>query len=540
MTRRGRSALLWSARIGLAAGFVLVGLHAHRALILDGLPLSADEAGHALPAARMALALGHGDLGGFATASLRELVWPFVHPWVVASFFLLFGISAHVARASSLLTFGAALCLVPPFARAISRPAPENSGPAPPMLGWPSAAILVATAPWGLVCAVMGEPLGMLLTLLTLWAAARAAGERGVAVHVLCGLLAAAAFLTKYGYGVPLIAALLLALAWRIPELGWRPLLAALAGALAPAVAWGCAVFAREPHRFDEFLGILLNKDEGLHGLEDALFYGKALSNFVGWPLGIAVLLLLLWTMLRRAEPARLPSVLFVGSALLLLTLHPNKQQRYLWPALPVMLVLAETEAAQRLRRWRGVLVLWPAAAILAFVAANPLSQVTQAAASAGELRGSRTIVDFVADTVPPLQPGLFLGTTGLLPHYALTWELLERDGREPEVDLLTFPGDTGWDPRFRQGYPAEMRPEYAQVLRRALATRRYRSVVTLALGEKSPFRPPWLAKWDAWGQNYVSAMGDQAGESGYVLRAERSFPGDEAVVRVYVPGAGR
>jgi hypothetical protein len=230
--------------------------------------------------------------------------------------------------------------------------------------------------------------------------------------------------------------------------------------------------------------------------------------------------------------------VLFVASALLLLTLHPNKQTRYLWPVLPVLLVLAETEAARWVRRWRRVAVLWPAAAVLLFLAPRPFSRVTEAASSVAELRGARAIVGFAADAVAARQPVLFLGTTGLLPHYALTWELVEREGREPEVDLLTFPGDTGWDPRFRQGYPAEMRPEYAERLGEALGSRRYGSVVTLALAESSPFRPPWLAKWDAWGQNYVRAMDEQAGESGYVLQAERSFPADGSVVRAYVPAS--
>jgi hypothetical protein len=536
MMRSDRPVVFAAARVGLVAAFVLLGLHAHRALILDGLPLHADEAGHALPAARMALALGEGDLRGFASTSLHELVWPFLHPWVIASFFLAFGISAHVARAASLLTFAAALGLLPAFARAIAPKDATAPGPTPPMLGWLSVAILVAAAPWDLVCAVMGEPLGMLLTLLTLWAAAHAAGGRDLAAHALCGLLAAAAFFTKYGYGVPLIAAVFLALAWRVPELGWRPLLAALLGALAPVTAWACAVFGREPQRIDELLGILANKDEGLRGLASTLFYGQAVVDQAGWPVGIVVLLLLVRTALRRAEAPRLPSLLFVGTALLLLTLHPNKQQRYLFPVLPVLLVLAETEAAWLLRRRHGLLVLWPAAAVLVLLGGSPLAHITEAAASASELRGSRAILAYVADNVPPRQPVLFLGTTGLLPHYALTWELLERDHEEPDVDLLAFPGDSGWDPQFRGGYPTEMRPEYAQVLRQALATGRYGSVVTLELGDRSPFRPSWLAKWDTWGQNYVRAVDEHAGEGGYVLRTDRAFPAEDAVVRIFVP----
>jgi len=254
VTRRRLPVLFGVARVGLVAAFVLLGLHAHRALVLDGLPLHADEAGHALPAARMALALGQGDLPGFASASLRELVWPFMHPWVIASFFLVFGISAHVARVSSLLTFGAALCLLPSFARAISPKDAGASGAAPPMLGWLSAAILVTAAPWDLVCTVIGraprdvphpdDPLGGRSR--GRWPPPRrpqpsAASWRG-------------RLLTKYGYGVPLIAAVLLALAWRIREVGRRPFLAALVGALVPIAGWACAVFAREPHRVDELL----------------------------------------------------------------------------------------------------------------------------------------------------------------------------------------------------------------------------------------------------------------------------------------------
>ena len=66
----------FGACVGLVVAFVLLGMHAHRVLIRDGPPLHADEAGHTLPAARMALALGQGDLRGFASASLRELVLP--------------------------------------------------------------------------------------------------------------------------------------------------------------------------------------------------------------------------------------------------------------------------------------------------------------------------------------------------------------------------------------------------------------------------------------------------------------------------------
>jgi len=56
------------------------------------------------------------------------------------------------------------------------------------------------------------------------------------------------------------------------------------------------------------------------------------------------------------------------------------------------------------------------AAAVLVLLARNPLARLDEAAVSAAELRGSRAIVDYVADNVPPRRPVLFLGTTGRLP----------------------------------------------------------------------------------------------------------------------------
>jgi hypothetical protein len=76
------------------------------------------------------------------------------------------------------------------------------------------------------------------------------------------------------------------------------------------------------------------------------------------------------------------------------------------------------------------------------------------------------------------------------------------------------------------------MRPEYCAHLREALVGGRYGSVATLELGERSPFLPDWLAKWDAWGQNYVRLMPEQRA---YVLQVEKAFPKSDARIRLYL-----
>lgn len=95
----------------------------------------------------------------------------------------------------------------------------------------------------------------------------------------------------------------------------------------------------------------------------------------------------------------------------------------------------------------------------------------------------------------------------------------------------MLFPDEDGWDPRYRSGYPPEMRPEYATTLATRL-TGTSATVVAFELGEHSPFLPGWMARWDAWAQNYVKVMKAQAG---YTVAAEKAFPDSDAVVRVHV-----
>lgn len=523
--------------MGLVALGLLLGVRVHQALIAQGLPLHADEAGHALPAARMTMALNQGEPGAFLALSLNEVQWPFLHPWLLTSFFIAFGISADVARTSSLVTFGAGLCLLPPLARRLWFDDPGHDRLPPPLLGLLSVVTLISTAPWRLVSTVMSEPLGMFLTLLALLMAAKARTRDTLVWYGLGGLLAALAFLTKYSYGLPLMVALPLAAASPSPSSRIRQFASTLAGACVPVAAWGLGVLWSDPDRGPEILGAMVNLDEGHRGLSNLFFYAGVVLSSVGVPVGLAVIILLV-VALFRPHTARLPALLLATTTLLLLTAHPNKQERYLFAVLPVILVIAETEAARILGRRGLPFVAWPLVAAAILVARNPLVQLDEQAADASTLRGGRSIVSYVADHVVSREPILFLGTTGLLPHLALTWELIERGQREPDVDLLVFPGSSGWDPRYQAGYPAEASPEYDVHLQEALTSERYRSVVTLRLGPHSPFRPDWLAKWDAWTQNYVDAAERHVAAGGYSLISERAFPEDDAIVRVHVRDA--
>jgi hypothetical protein len=321
------------------------------------------------------------------------------------------------------------------------------------------------------------------------------------------------------------MAAILLSLLWRGRRDAWAPLVAALAGMAVPIAAWLAWMLLPDPRRAGELLAAFVNRDEGLHGLADVFFYPAAAASALGKPAALVVGLLLAAALARGPWQRRLPARLFVGVALLMLTLHPNKQVRYFFAVLPVILVLAETELADRLRRLRGRGVLWAALIAIVLVAHNPLADIRQAAANAAPLAEARRILAYAEEHVSGREPVLFLGTTGLLPHLALTWQLLEREQREPAVDLLLFPRLADGNRAYRTGYPAQAGPEYGAALEQALASGRFRSVVTLELGPASPFLPDWLAKWDAFGQNYVRAMTERKDGADYALHRNGLSP---------------
>jgi len=356
---------------------------------------------------------------------------------------------------------------------------------------------------------------------------------------VLCGFLGALAFLTKYSYGFPLIGALVLAQAVRVPVRGHRPLLGVLAGCTVPLAAWATFMLAPDWTRLREFVDVLVNRDEGLRGWEGLLFYPRVLADWLGAAGAVIAALGLTATVLRAGGRA-LAALLFLLLTLAQLMAHANKQSRYLIPALPVLLALGELGWLRLVGRPRRALlrgVAWVALAAAVAATRDPGAQIRLAAAGDVPLRDSRGILRFVATAVPREGTLLLLGTTGRLPHLALTWELLERDARERAVELLQYPGERGWDPRFRAGYPPGMTAGFRPALLDALDRGSYAAVITFRWGPRSPFLPEWLAKWDAWGQNYVVLMQEQ---DRYLLASERTFPDSDAAIRIYLPGERR
>jgi hypothetical protein len=542
-TERRRDALaaaapaVTTALVALATVFLCVRAYRHYTTWLP--PLQADEAGHALPAARMALDLRQGALGAFLDDTQRETMWPFVHPWALAAGFLLFGISTETARAASLVFFAAAIFAAFLLARELARPkgadADAEAAPDGAWIGTVAAVLMVASADfWVHSSVVMIEPLGMLVTLACLLAHARATRRPSPGRFLVVGLLAAATLLTKYNYGFPLVGALMLSTALgREPARPGRRALGSLAaGLVVPVAAWLAYPF---PDKLRALYGFSVNRDEGLSGLADFFFYPASTAEMIGWPLAVLLLVGLAASLARARDERTSCAALFALLGLAMITAHPNKQLRYVFTVLPVLYVLGELELRRLARRSLPPMVrpfLWPVLLVVLAVTLDPRPVLRAERQNAQALRGAADIMDFVVARVRPDERILVLGSGGRLPHLLLQWELVTRyAAKNAVVDLLPFPGDTGWDPRYRQGYPAEMTPEYDRVLAAALRDPGYDRIVTLAISKNSPFSPDWLWRWDAWGQNYVVAMERQRL---YAVTADQAFPESGVRVRVY------
>jgi hypothetical protein len=522
----------------LAAAVAAACLAAYRGYAAWLPPLQADETGHALPAARMAADLRAFDLAAFAAHTQAEMLWPFFHPWVLSAFFLVFGTSTEVGRASSIALFGLAMVLAALLARELhetSRPG-DAAG-----VGLPSGLLMLLTAPfWTHSSLILIEPLGMSVTLAALIALAAAFRRPSVPAFALAGGLAALTFLTKYNYGLPLAAAIFASLAAARPDLrpARREIVALLGGLGLPVAAWLAYPF---PAKLSGLYGFSVNRDEGLRGLEDLLFYPTAIAGMVSWPVLAWLAAAVALGLGRAREPRTSAAVFFVVLSAVMIGLHPNKQERYVLTTLPVAYVLGEIELRHQGGRLIPRRLAAPAGVGLVVALAfflDPRPQLRDERDGGAALRGAQSIVDFTVEHVRPEERTLVLGSTGHLPHLLVQWELVVRKGaRDGVVDALPFPGEEGWDSRYRQGYPTELTAEYEQALARALGPGGYDRVVTLQIPPGSAFMPDWTTRWDAWGQNYVALMVSQ---TRYPLVAQASFPESSVSVRVYErPAAG-
>jgi hypothetical protein len=410
-------------------------------------PPDFDEAVHLLPVAQIANDLRRLDVFEFAahTYAQDEIAhYPFFHSWLAAPFFVLGGTSLWVGRLASLGFLGLSIIVSFFLARAL---APD------PAWGWQAGAVgasLVAVSLplWAYASLAYLEAAGWLVAAGTLWCYVKAdTAPRPQGWLALCSLGLAAALFTKYSFGLFLLAGVAVAeavhavlrrrLFWeRWLHLAWP------VGAL--ALAW-----FGNPAKVQSLLVYSRSQDPNIAAwsTESLLFYPRSLvRHYLSGPLSLGLVAVGLGLGLRRLrEPRYAVMVTYTVAALVMVTLVPQKEPRFIYTVAPAALISGSAAAAwlaeavvHRVRttaRRAGVLGL--ALALVAvegrFVAERfsylPVAQDVVYASSADTGRAYRFISAQLLEggTRPHL-----LNAWHLLNSYSLAWEYYAAHGGDP------------------------------------------------------------------------------------------------------------
>jgi len=157
-----KKSLFLAVGLGIVASVILF---VNRIFLGDA--FTAEEAQHAMYGLWIWHDIRVFDLAGFIYDTNRQLVWPFMHSWLTAVFFLVFGANYLSARLMSLVIFGATLFLMYRFTTKLCDNTKNVCDPHGRRVGI-LAVILVLTSPLMLQYATMTmlEGLGALLFML--------------------------------------------------------------------------------------------------------------------------------------------------------------------------------------------------------------------------------------------------------------------------------------------------------------------------------------------------------------------------------------
>lgn len=449
---RPRSAFLPAL---LSLGLILLagGLGGVRAVRLirayAAYPPDFDEAVHLLPALQLAHDLRALRLADFARHTYSQdkiALYPFLHSWLTAPFFLVWKPDLVVARASGLAYLSAAAVVAFFAARKIA--ARERW---PWLAGLTAALLTLASLPlWVYASTALLEAAGLLVTFVWLACYVQADSETGRPLWLMgASLAAAAALFTKYSYGLFVVGGMALSeVLGVLAEKRWpdwrRGLYLAGPFALA-ALVW----FAGEGKlsRFWVY-SHSQNAEVELWSAANLLYYPASLArHYVSGPAALALILagaaLGIWEW-RQHRFRAVTAYLLVGLAML--TLVPQNEIRFLYTVGPAAFLLAGAAAARaatwlgelwgRGSRLRPVLILLCVGllAVEARAVAHRFSFFDAALETAYlSSPDTRAAYRFVIDQslAQGARPHL-VGFWHLFSHYALEWEYYLDAGGEP------------------------------------------------------------------------------------------------------------
>lgn len=548
-----------------------------------GLPLGWDEAIHSVASLTLADDLRRHDLVALVRDSDQQVFYPPGMAWFQAPTLVLWPPTDQTARVSSLV----ALVLLALATWWLGAQLAARSGAAS---GGLVAAALVVGSPLTLAMATqpMIEVFNGLVVAATLAAQVRFRATDRRRWTLVASLLLLLTILTKYNYAAFVAGAI--AVDQTVAGDFKRARLARTFRWFYQPLGIGLAVwFASDlggKLRTAAGFGISQAIDAHRMWWQELAYYGQALVDGGSRGLLGGVLVaagLLCAVAVVRGPGARL-AWLFVIISLALLTIHPNKQVRFLEPVLPVLLALAgaglasipgalgrldralayaarglvpqpraittagdeppryvrgSPAGAERHRQPRGLTVrrvsrAVPAAAALVYAAIQIARITPPSAAEVARGDAIHRAAAFIAAQVPPGKPAILVGTFADFGPYYVTWSLRGAWHTDPSsfiTDYSTLPAP-GLLPNGE--VDATPSPRYAADWATWRAAHADYWLVTLEVRRPSPFWTSEFGSANAWKQNYVAAI-QRSGERPSKVMADAEYA---LTVSVYPPRA--
>jgi hypothetical protein len=514
-----------------------------------GIPLGWDEAQHALDSLTVASDLGQHDLIGFLRDSSAQHTYPPGLSWFQAPTLLAMAPNDETARFAGLIALGILTILTWSFGVTLASRSLWLAG----LLG---ASFVVGSH---LALSLGGQsmdelPVACLLVIaLMLHVRWRQTGD--ARWNTAASLAVLATWMTKYNYAAFLLLAMIIehALAGeftatrlhKVFQSFYQPLLVGLS-------MWFAFDFTEKVRAI---VGFVINQASDTHeALWSVMTYyprafaGDTIQSWVASSLTAIGLVLAIRGARRPGQPLVWFFLVLSG---VLIAVHPNRQERYMMPLLPVAWALAAVGLASLLQ-WSDAQdmavvharvrpgVLHNVVTILLLTAGLLVGiggLATLPAAGKGDL-ARRDVVhattSAMVTTIRPDQPMLLVGTFADYAPYYATWSLRDAWKRssvvvETDYTALVFPGrltGSSMDPS-----PS---PEYAKLWTAWRTLHPSYWVATMEVGRESPFRTGDYDRGNAWKLNYVEAIA-RAEPPAVRVFTDAAFA---LTVRIYAPRA--
>jgi hypothetical protein len=290
-------------------------------------------------------------------------------------------------------------------------------------------------------------------------------------------------------------------------------------------IHWGCIpvliwVLLPSPNRIYAIIRFSVNRDSGLTGLENALFYPKTLaSHAIGQPFIMACLTAGLLTALYfwmkrfrhfsiRTNVDFLDATCGLGfMGLLILTLHDYKLPRFLVPLIPILILSAVGGIGMLMKTlprgrkgWIAMSVITLGILMVSTFQNTTLQQELNASYCPKQIQ---PVLDQIVQLIPSGQPVSVIGTFQYLsPSLIRLWSVWHGGTGE----YLSFEG-----PRLvhktRFGTPVLSGSDSRPYCLEWICKSRFHTFITIQVQDDSIFNDRDYRLWNRWKQSYIDVI---------------------------------